>query len=160
MTCLLLSLPLIINTPLPSAQARRVMCLSAGAVESLLALLQGGSGGAVLLPAAACLRYLALAPCADDTMTGEGGTTGCLCVAGSGGYVARQQRGSVRLCSTAVNVELWPNAHSCPTHEVPCVFLSCRKGVRPRCCTHCHSMTMALLLLLLLPLVNCCLHDN
>lgn len=72
-------------------QARRCSCLSCGVVPSLLALLQGsssGDGGAcsgaaggsssgpsagvLLVPAAACLRYLALAPGAAEVMAGEG----------------------------------------------------------------------------------------
>lgn len=40
-------------------------------MHSLLALLGGGAGEAVMLPAAACLRYLALAPGAADVMAGE-----------------------------------------------------------------------------------------
>lgn len=39
-------------------------------MHSLLALLGGGAGEAVMLPAAACLRYLALAPGAADVMAG------------------------------------------------------------------------------------------
>jgi hypothetical protein len=41
-------------------------------VHSLLSLLGGGAGEAVMLPAAACLRYLALAPGAADVMAGRG----------------------------------------------------------------------------------------
>jgi hypothetical protein len=51
-------------------QARCEACLAQGAVRSLLALLQDG-GGPALLPAAACLRFLALSPGAADVMAGD-----------------------------------------------------------------------------------------
>lgn len=52
-------------------QARRCTCLSSEAVHALLVLLEGGNGGAVMMPAAASLRYLALAPGAAEVMAGK-----------------------------------------------------------------------------------------
>jgi hypothetical protein len=57
-------------------------------VQSLLVLLKGGNGGAVMMPAAACLRFLALAPGAADVMAG--GPADALGRACGGGGVQRR----------------------------------------------------------------------
>jgi hypothetical protein len=51
-------------------QVRRQSCLASGAVGALLGQLAGASGP-LLLSAAACLRFMALAPGAAEVLAGE-----------------------------------------------------------------------------------------
>ncbi|KAF6262404.1 hypothetical protein COO60DRAFT_624366 [Scenedesmus sp. NREL 46B-D3] len=54
----------------PAKQARRQACLASGAVATLLGQLAGASGP-LLLSAAACLRFMALAPGAAGVLAGD-----------------------------------------------------------------------------------------
>ncbi|WIA42913.1 hypothetical protein OEZ86_008827 [Tetradesmus obliquus] len=56
--------------PEPAKQLRRQSCLASGAVGMLLGQLQGASGP-LLLSAAACLRFMALAPGAAEVLAGD-----------------------------------------------------------------------------------------
>ncbi|KAF8057627.1 Glo1 [Scenedesmus sp. PABB004] len=58
--------------PQEARQARRAACLASGVTQGLLAQLPGASG-AMRLAAAACLRFVALAPGAADALAGDPG---------------------------------------------------------------------------------------
>jgi hypothetical protein len=91
-------------------QARRQACLVSGAVGTLLGQLQGASGP-LLLSAAACLRFMALAPGAAEVLAGERGV---------GGW------GDALSAQSCARVE---RSLSCTLPSLLCAFLCCSPAV-------------------------------